>query len=141
MAFLDETGLAELWELIKAEDEKGAKIATGSYTGTGKYGSSNPCSLTFDFVPKAFIVFQSETRTAGEYMYPGFQIWVAGSPWMFGFYWDEMPTAPTNYSSNSVHYFIVSSMSAADKTLTYYNNVAYTQFNNSGMTYRYIAIG
>ena len=24
----------------------GAKIATGSYVGTGTYGSSNPCSLT-----------------------------------------------------------------------------------------------
>lgn len=33
-----------------------AKIATGSYTGTGTYGSSNPCSLTFDFVPSAVFV-------------------------------------------------------------------------------------
>lgn len=28
-----------------------AKIATGSYVGTGTYGASNPCSLTFDFNP------------------------------------------------------------------------------------------
>lgn len=34
----------------------GAKIATGSYTGTGTYGSSNPCSLTFDFVPKVVVI-------------------------------------------------------------------------------------
>ena len=33
----------------------GAKIATGSYTGNGLYGSSYPCSLTFPFVPR--IVF------------------------------------------------------------------------------------
>ena len=26
-----------------------AKIQTGSYVGTGTYGASNPCSLTFDF--------------------------------------------------------------------------------------------
>ena len=29
-----------------------AKIVTGSYKGTGAYGSSNPNSLTFDFAPK-----------------------------------------------------------------------------------------
>lgn len=27
------------------------KMATGMYVGTGTYGASNPCSLTFDFVP------------------------------------------------------------------------------------------
>lgn len=32
------------------------KIATGSYTGTGTYGASNPCSLTFNFSPKLVIV-------------------------------------------------------------------------------------
>ena len=32
------------------------KIQTGSYVGTDTYGASNPCSLTFDFVPKIIIV-------------------------------------------------------------------------------------
>ena len=32
-------------------DEK-AKIQTGSYIGTGTYGASNPCSITFDSTPK-----------------------------------------------------------------------------------------
>ena len=27
-----------------------ARIQTGSYVGTGTYGASNPCSLTFDFM-------------------------------------------------------------------------------------------
>lgn len=43
----------------------GAKIATGSYVGTGTYGSSNPCSLTFDFEPK--IVFISRV-VSGSYV-------------------------------------------------------------------------
>ena len=34
-----------------------ARIATGSYTGTGTYGSSNPNSITLSFVPKLVIVF------------------------------------------------------------------------------------
>ena len=61
MAFLDETGLAELWSLVKAEDAKGVKIAAGSYVGTGTYGSSNPNSLTFDFVPKIVMLFTDKT--------------------------------------------------------------------------------
>ena len=32
-----------------------AKIQTGSYVGTGTYGASNPCSLTFDFILSLFI--------------------------------------------------------------------------------------
>ena len=36
-------------------DEK-AKIQTGSYIGTGTYGSNNPNTLTFDFEPKLLIV-------------------------------------------------------------------------------------
>ena len=35
----------------------GAKIATGSYVGTGTYGQANPCSLTFDFEPKCVIIY------------------------------------------------------------------------------------
>lgn len=35
------------------------KIATGSYVGTGKYGSSNPNSLTFDFEPKFVFLFSN----------------------------------------------------------------------------------
>ena len=41
-----------------------AKIATGSYTGTGTYGSSNKNSLTFDFEPKLLVVLMSGVRSA-----------------------------------------------------------------------------
>lgn len=33
-----------------------AQVSTGSYTGTGTYGSAHPCSLTFDKLPKAIII-------------------------------------------------------------------------------------
>ena len=33
-----------------------ARIQTGSYVGTGTYGASNPCSLTFEFKPNFFLV-------------------------------------------------------------------------------------
>ena len=54
------TGVASLDELANALSGSlaGAKIQTGSYTGTGTYGASNPCSLTFDFVPTVVLIQQ-----------------------------------------------------------------------------------
>ena len=37
-----------------------AKIETGSYVGTGTYGSSNPNSLTFEFAPKVVFIYPKE---------------------------------------------------------------------------------
>ena len=42
-----------------------SKIQTGSYVGTGTYGSDNPCSLTFDFIPK-FIIFTNIKNDNGK---------------------------------------------------------------------------
>ena len=47
----------------------GAKIATGSYTGTGTYGGSNPCSLTFDFAPQfVYIAIVNSSNTYDAYL-------------------------------------------------------------------------
>lgn len=54
---LDGAGLEVLWGLIKEEDAKNAKIATGSYTGTGSCGSSSPNTLTFSFKPKFVLIY------------------------------------------------------------------------------------
>ena len=43
-----------------------AQIVTGSYVGTGTYGASNPCSLTFDFPPKLFCIFSSTSISNTE---------------------------------------------------------------------------
>ena len=40
-----------------------ARIQMGSYVGTGTYGKNNPCSLTFDFVPKVFILSNNYSET------------------------------------------------------------------------------
>ena len=44
-----------------------AKVAFGTYTGTGTYGSSNPTSLTFDFEPKFLWVTCGDALT-GNYL-------------------------------------------------------------------------
>lgn len=33
-----------------------ARVQTGSYVGTGTYGKDNPCSVTFDFIPRFFMI-------------------------------------------------------------------------------------
>ena len=50
----------------------GVKIATGSYTGTGTYGSANPCSLTFDFSPKVVYIYSSDLSPYAE---PNYGYW------------------------------------------------------------------
>ena len=54
-------------------DEK-AKIQTGSYVGTGTYGTANPCSLTFDFEPLFGIILGNKSPIAdfNQNMNPGF---------------------------------------------------------------------
>ena len=62
-----------------------AKIQTGSYVGTGTYGADNPCSLTFDTLPKLIwfyaqksgsssslsFYFISANSSANPYLIPG----------------------------------------------------------------------
>lgn len=45
----------------------GVKVATGSYVGTGTYGSKNPCSLTFDFKPKLIFMWQDVLSSKNGY--------------------------------------------------------------------------
>ena len=48
---------ASLIAALQTAVNSGAKIAVGSYVGTGTYGASNPCSLTFDFPPQLVVIF------------------------------------------------------------------------------------
>ena len=137
MAFLDETGLAELWELIKAEDAKLAaadvKIATGSYTGTGTYGESNPNSLTFDFEPKVILFAAFGTST---YFYADVPF-IRGSSFARTVYYvsnDDLHGrgVQLTWDGNTVSWYSDSSDS---------NWAAKYQLNVSGQVYRYVAIG
>lgn len=51
-------GILQVW----SKDRPG-QVVTGSYVGTGTYGSSNPNTLTFDFEPK--VIFISAQHVAG----------------------------------------------------------------------------
>lgn len=60
MAFLDETGLAELWKLIGEND---IRVATGSYVGVYSYGhTATTNDIVLPFAPKLmFLTWGSAT--------------------------------------------------------------------------------
>lgn len=97
----------------------GVQIATGSYVGTGKYGSSNPNSLTFEFEPKLVIV-----------NYSGFAIFVRGSTKTI------VAVSASNYpfKENAVSWGV-------NKVSWYHTGTSESQLNKSGITYFYVAIG
>lgn len=108
-----------------------AKIATGSYTGTGKCGQANPNSLTFDFAPKIVIVIQDK-----DSILPGSGVWNG-----YAFIWTYGMGYTYLKSSNGQNTFNLSG-----NTLSWYQTydtstyVKY-QLNTSGTTYNYVAIG
>lgn len=104
------------------------KIVTGTYTGTGGYGTSNKKTLIFTAPPKLLVVMPATNTTNGQYggfvavrgiassRAGGIMDDVSGSWGQLYFSWD----------GNSVSWY-----SSANE---------YTQQNNSGMTYCYFAI-
>lgn len=100
-----------------------SRIETGSYVGTGTYGSSNPNTLTFGFAPKlVFILGVSESAT-----YISSAIMPAVCPKFL-----------VNAKANNI-------VSLSDKTMTWYTEYsslqALYQLNDRGTIYHYIAIG
>lgn len=98
------------------------KIATGSYTGTGTYGASNPNSLTLDFAPKILIIGNAANNTTSICLFlPQYSGEQAG--------WYNGGSMNFTVSGNTVSWYE-----------TAYNN-AFNQLNNSGTVYPYLAIG
>lgn len=97
-----------------------------SYVGTGTYGASNPCSITADFPIKVAISL---------YHY------ISGSIFMIS---DELGvdyTPDKGFDNNNANYSF-GKKSYDGKTLTWYSTRGQdAQFNNSGYTYYFLAIG
>ena len=103
-----------------------AQLATGSYTGTGKFGSANPNTLTFPFEPKFVFV----THQSGEW----YRQTLAGIRGMTGAY--------VYQSVLNSDYYNRATLTWDGKKLKWYNSgSAYYQLNESNAKYFYIAIG
>ena len=105
----------------------GAKIETGSYIGTGTYGSSNPCSLTFGFSPSVLIisgVLKSKSTTISG----------IGSV--------VMNTSYGHYGESYAEYSINGIVETTENQVQWYSdNSTGEQMNTSGNNYYYIALG
>ena len=135
---------------VQLSADSKARFQMGSYVGTGTYGKNNPCSLTFDFVPKVVYISQptyikvnySDTKYT---LSPYFIQIVNGVQMGSGIF--------TSLRSNSYSYdagISVVSCSFNDKTVSWRDffmnhSDAYdgsiNQMNKLGTTYHYTAIG
>lgn len=110
--------------------EIGTKIETGSYTGTGTYGSSNMNNLTFGFVPKLIFIFVSPSSagTGDNAIIPAISL--TNSYLLGGYMYGTLRNGSYSYAkidANNVSWYDPSSESG--------------QMNHSGWKYSYIAIG
>ena len=109
------------------------RVETGSYTGTGTYGSKEPNSLTFSFKPKLFLISIDETQLLFGNSY--------GNSSTFGYICGALTESYTSISVGRQGTLMVK---LVDKTVYWYETNggdAGTQLNNSGTVYNYIAIG
>ncbi len=91
------------------------KVITGSYVGTGTYGKNNPNSITFDFEPKLVILQEDATV-----------IMIRGT------------SKATYYTTTSYSL----TLTWSGNVLSWYSTEsAGRQFNTSGETYHWVAIG
>lgn len=103
-----------------------ARMETGSYIGTGKYGADNPNSLTFKFVPKFVLIFWAENGSPNNAMaflsaYGGISYQPGGSNGQW-FYASEIEVKITGTA------------------ITWYASSLQIQMNSSAK-YQYLAIG
>ena len=132
----------------------GPKIATGSYTGTGTYGVSNPNSLTFDFVPK-FVIMLGYIYSSGYWTQYPTQVTMSDGTIHFTKNVMNCDVLTTSYSKDPrafdgryVGSFYTYAKKSGDcKTIYWYstytdtNYIASHQMNSSSCTYYYLAIG
>lgn len=96
-----------------------ARVQVLSYVGTGTYGSSNPNSLTFDFVPKMVTIIDYEAMSGAIIM-----------------------QGQTKYSASITGSNYSGTCNINGKTLTYHNTRGPSyQLNSTGVKYLVIAIG
>lgn len=104
-----------------------ARIQTGSYVGTGTYGRDNPCSLTFDFVPKHVQIYAFKDMTKN---------------FIGLFYYSPRKMFNGQVTDKGRWYVANLPVSVDGNTITWYegSNADY-QLNSDGASYYYVAIG
>lgn len=113
-----------------------AKIAIGSYTGTGTFGSSNPNSLTFPFVPHGLLTVSHATNSNGE---ASALIWVEDIPTSFY----RLAGASFVFQNDVITAYRLHVKKSSDgKTIYWYGESGMErQLNYSNLPYKYCVQG
>ena len=121
--YMDKPTLAQWNELVNAA-AGGVRVETGTYIGTGTYGSARRNTLTFDFPPKLLLV---QRQGAQQY---GTLLALSGNDYVALIYRE----------SNSAIDLV--SLAWSGNSVSWWNgNSATYQLNYEGSTYYYLAIG
>ena len=105
-----------------------ARSQSGSYVGTGTYGPSNPCSITFSFKPK-IVIFPSDT------------VYDARGKSMIAV--DSLTTSYQDVDG-TLGYKVYAKFDTTTNTLYWYASTRANeahQLNSAGVTYYWVAIG
>jgi len=128
------------------DEHAGARVATGSYVGTGDYnsgtgwGSSNPTSLTFDFAPKLLIIGWQETLDNGFFSSNLGQRVTSDN--YYSIYTGALTTQFKQYRGFGDPSGSYAKKSSDGKTITWYaTGHANAQRNDRRCKYYYLAIG
>ena len=117
----------------------GAKIQTGSYVGTGTYGASNPCSLTFDFPPTMVWIYAA----INTYSYLPLPKYDGNLTWMTVLPVQQLRTTWTQYKYGfgTCTYENYGIRSDDGKTITWYHaSLSDYMLNSNNTTYFWLAL-
>ena len=135
----------EAFSVLQSAISSGAKIEVGSYTGSGKYGSSNPNTLTFGFEPKFFVVMKRSSSSSQMPNQSSYSRQVCGQ--FYAIRNAELLGCTAQNPGNSGSTAPVIQIEWMDSSIKWWlvvpsnSNNAADQFNESRTTYDYIAIG
>ncbi len=129
-------GVLQVWS---KERPVGTKIVTGSYVGTGTYGSGNRNRLVFPSQPKVIFISgalresnNSFVRNGMAVMYSGVSDYVSTLGMTYASSAKNTNDATITWSGNEVSWW--TSPSSSDASYT-----QYAQLNGNGITYHYTA--
>lgn len=115
----------EALNMIVSAFSNRAKIAAGTYTGTGTYGSANPNTLNFNFVPKIILVHDYD------------QSYISHTAFLF-----NPSTRAEGFPNSATSEVYQWHVSWSGNSVSWYQiTKASYQYNESGNVYYYVALG
>lgn len=132
---------------IKTMFDGRVRLASGTYVGTGNYGEDNKNSLTFPFPPKVVLIF----RVAGMGLMTGSQASNLDTDISYSMI-AAYPASSTGVigRKSGTSAFVTNILSFSGNSMSWYSSgfgptdksgAAKSQLNESGVEYRYYAIG